>query len=342
MDWHIEIIDDRVKIGERFSLSFQRTLRLPDDGRTYPLPPTLGLFPVRRVADYSDRLPREWSQRGGVFFPMYQREAMWLAFDTTEWKPNAVKIGIGGIDALTGEDWQRGLHDDPQDYLVCPEQMWLDGINSGEGTIRQFVAMPLGMGYTVEGQLTGEEKFGGVQILVYDPMKGRFPDEAPPEQDYGLGSPGGPLAFSGPMGAPMADMAPLDAAQMDMGMGLGAGGQMQQKVYPDPYGLDTWDQDNYAALEVHILNSAQFQAVTGEAPPPTPVTAQTYNKHGLPWFELYDETQGDLAAAEKLAGVKTVRELDEERGDSPDAAEAETEIKPEQVRRINKKEGRSS
>lgn len=41
------------------------------------------------------------------------------------------------------------------------EQPWLDGIATGTGTIRQFVAMPLGLGYTVEGQLTEEEQFGG-------------------------------------------------------------------------------------------------------------------------------------------------------------------------------------
>lgn len=30
-------------------VSFHRTLRLPDDGRDYPLPPTLGRFPVARI-----------------------------------------------------------------------------------------------------------------------------------------------------------------------------------------------------------------------------------------------------------------------------------------------------
>ena len=54
--------------------------------------------------------------------------------------------------------------------LVVPEQPWLDGFNIGNGVIRQFVAMPLGMSYTVEGQLTREERFGGVQILVYPPI----------------------------------------------------------------------------------------------------------------------------------------------------------------------------
>ena len=32
--------------------------------------------------------------------------------------------------------------------------------------IRQFVAMPLGAGYTAEEQITGEAEHGGLQIVV--------------------------------------------------------------------------------------------------------------------------------------------------------------------------------
>lgn len=35
-----------IRIGQRFAVSFHRTLRIPDDGRTYPLPPGLGMFPL--------------------------------------------------------------------------------------------------------------------------------------------------------------------------------------------------------------------------------------------------------------------------------------------------------
>ena len=37
-----------------------------------------------------------------------------------------------------------------QNYCALPKQLWLDGINCGDGYVRQFVAMPLGKGYTVE------------------------------------------------------------------------------------------------------------------------------------------------------------------------------------------------
>ena len=53
---------------------------------------------------------------------------------------------------------------------MIPTQPWLDGYCVEKGVIRQFVAMPLGQGYSVEEQLSGKPEWGGVQILVY-PMK---------------------------------------------------------------------------------------------------------------------------------------------------------------------------
>src|SRR5512140_2012383 len=171
--------NDLVSFGDGFSLNFQRTLRIPDDGKNYPLPPGLGAFPVRQVEQYKTRVPASWAEHGGVFIPMYQREALWISFRARDWKPNAVKVAVGKINAVSGKPWSQQLDKGKEDYLVCPPQPWLDGINAGDGFIRQFVAMPLGMGYTVEGQVTGEERFGGIQIIVYEPKPGRFPDEAP-------------------------------------------------------------------------------------------------------------------------------------------------------------------
>ena len=38
------------------SVDIQRTLRIPDDGRDYPLPPGLGAFPLRHVDDFAHRI----------------------------------------------------------------------------------------------------------------------------------------------------------------------------------------------------------------------------------------------------------------------------------------------
>jgi hypothetical protein len=328
MAWDVRLVHNRIEIGERFALSFQRTLRIPDDGQSYPLPPTLGTFPLRWVSDFASRLPGEWSMPGqppALFIPMYQREALWLAFEAASWKPNAVKIGVGKINALTGQPWDETLHAEPQDYLVCPHQPWLDGINSAQGVIRQFVAMPLGAGYTVEGQLTGQEQVGGLQVLVFDPLPGLFPDQPPAPKPFDF-LPGGP------------DSSPLRLASQEQpasGMGLGAGGQITQKIYPDPYGLPAWDQSQAGRVSVFILNSQQFQAVTGEPPPPTPVNAKTYTEAGFPWFALYDEQKGDLPASQTLAGLQSVQAIDKAAGVSSGEAESSISIEDSQVKGID-------
>jgi len=296
--------DDRVHVGDRFSVSFQRTLRIPDDGTEYPLPPGLGTFPLRRIDDLGDRVPAEWRERGGIILPMYQREAMWLCFHAPSWKPRALKVGVGKVCAITGRPWSEALHREPQDYVVAPLQPWLDGIAAGTGFIRQFVAMPLGLGYTVEGQVTGEERHGGLQLKVFEPRAGRFPDEPPLLERV--------LRCAVPMSCACAGAAPAPAAPRRCAgaMGLAAGGRMRQKVYPDPHGVDTWDPDHTARVFVHLVNSELWRELTGEKPPRTPVTAKEYARHGLPWFDLYDEHLGTVAPQDALAKVKSVKDLD--------------------------------
>jgi hypothetical protein len=306
---------DRLHIGQRFSVSFQRTLRLPDDGRVYPLPPGLGPLPMRPAADFGDRAPKAWRERGGFLVPLHQREALWLQFEAAAWKPNAVQVAIGGIDALTGEPWGNGLRAAPQNYLVCPDQPWLDGINSGEGTVRQFVAVDLGAAETVEEQLTGASELGGLQLRVYEPNPGRFPDEPPAGGFRRLES----------------GMAGLGEPGESPGMGLAAGGAMSQRIYPDLHGIETWDQHTYGVAFLFLVNSRQYQAITGEQPPPTPITARTYAEHGLPWFRLYDEARGDLPPAEQLREIRSLRELDSERGAAPGPDDESVSVDPDQV-----------
>ena len=175
----IELRNDRlvfsfpeVHPGARFAVGFQRTLRIPDDGREYPLPAGLGWFPLRHVDDHADTVPASWLARGGVILPMHQTEALWLSFDADY--PMAVKVAAGRINAVSGKEWSTPLHGPKnpppgyraraahhQDYLVLPEQPWLDGFNVATGQIRQFVAMPLGGGHTAEEQITGRAEVGG-------------------------------------------------------------------------------------------------------------------------------------------------------------------------------------
>ena len=43
----------------------------------------------------------------------------------------AVEVAAGKIDALTGANWSNEISEQPQDYLVVPEQPWLDGFCVG-------------------------------------------------------------------------------------------------------------------------------------------------------------------------------------------------------------------
>lgn len=301
--------ENSIQIGDRFSVRFLRTLRVPEDNKVYPLPPGLGEFSLHRVEDYVEKVPQDWLAKGGVFIPLYQREALWIGFEAERWKPNAVKVGVGNVNAITGASWNETLHNDPQDYLVCPLQPWLDGINTAEGIVRQFVATSLGRSDTIESQVTGSE-IGGIQIQVFEPRPGIFPDTPPPRKL--------PAVFQ------------TESVSKDGVMALGAGGAIKQKIYPDPYGLEAWDQKNFGLVWVHILNSKQYEEVTGLKAPATPIDAQTYTQHGFPWFELYDEDLGGLPASRRLAGVKSLREKQVERGKGH-SVDVAVEISPHQV-----------
>lgn len=329
----VSVIDDRLHIGN-VAITFHRTLRIPDDGRHYYLPPSLGAFPLRRVQDHHERVPASWREHGGVLLPMFQREAMWLGFHAAPWRPNALKVAVGKVNALSGKPWSeqlvRGVRGDhEQDYMVLPDQPWLDGINAGDGFIKQFCAMPLGMGYTVEGQVTGKEEFGGLQLCVFEPKAGKFPDTPPAirrgnESIYAVDA--GYAASAAPA-APLARSAELPQASFaGQEMGLAAGGRMKQSIYPDPHGIDTWDQSNYARVYVHLVNSQMWTAITGEPMPSTPVTAQAYAEHNLPWFDLYDEHKGDIASSKTLKGVKSVKEMDAEKGFAPQQDDSSVDV----------------
>lgn len=280
-------------------VNFQRTLRIPDDHREYPLPPGLGRFPLDHVDDHAGRVPERWLQHGGVLLPMYQAEAMWIAFEAREY-PFAVKVAAGKVNAVTGGAWDRELHALPQDYVVTPRQPWLDGFAVKKGVIRQFVAMPLGRGYTAEEQLTGEAEHGGLQICVY-PMKAAVYERLRRPRMHSIN----------------ASMVDACCAEIRSEMGLAPGGLMRQEVYDDPHGLKAWETAASGRCFVHIVNSAEYERITGRKPPTKPPTAEAYTRAGLPWFSYYDETARALDGAPSLAGLDSVAALGWKKGEQP-------------------------
>ena len=291
-------------------IEFQRTLRIPDDGRTYPLPPSLGRFPLRHVDDFADRVPQEWLQRGGVLMPMYQAEALWMNFEGEY--PFALKIAAGKVNAVSGGSWQDGLQRRPQDYVVIPGQPWLDGFAVAKGVIRQFVAMPLGAGYTVEEQLSGKAEFGGMQFQAI-PMKARkyYESEVLPELPTRLAQVVQRVTFKDLMSD--AVMAGCASASL----GLGAGGKMRQEIYKDPHAAEDWDLEHSSRCFLHLCDALLWREITGENPPQTPLTAMEYQRAGLPWFDFYRDDLAVLEGSKTLASIKSVNTLSQEKNGHP-------------------------
>ena len=210
----------------------------------------------------------------------------------------AVQVGTGKICALTGEAWTDGLRRDPeQNYVVVPEQPWLDGYAVAKGQVRQFVAMPLGQGYTVEEQRTGKGEWGGIQLQAFPLRKEMMP-----------------------LGRRLFDLAVEDAVSCMVcspSMGLAPGGRITQEIYEDERPLLHWDQLFGSRVFVHLLNSLDWARVTGEAAPSTPVTREAYREAGIPWFDHYREDLSAVPGGSGLKRIKSLGQMGELDGDGP-------------------------
>lgn len=310
-----------MRIG-KLEVVFHRTVRVADGRVPSNLPPNLGTMNVYKVADYRDRCPKEWDE-GAFFVALHDTEALWISFRSSV-LPVAVLVGAGGINALTGEKLGTKLEKDS--YLVTPPQPWLDGWKSDDGCVYQFVATPYkkGEGVTVAEQLIGaESKTGAIGLAVFEPKDIRtLKPVSKPIEGYG-DSPTdtdfewtdllksklySPVADASMPGKPMA-ATPSDkvAAFRDFGqklseMGIGRGGRIHQKIYPDPYGIEVWQDAPVAAVAVYVVNAQSFEEITGEKIP-VPVGHETYE--GL-WYGLKDQQEADVTGTSKFTGLKSV------------------------------------
>ena len=363
---------NRIRVGRHTHISFNRTLRIPEDGKTYPLPAGFGRLPILRVEDYAERVPAKWLEEGGLIIPLYQREALFLEFEGVEWRPTIAKVAVGRVNAVSGKDYDLSVRPHRQDYIVIPEQHWLDGINSGDGSVRQFVAMPLGEGYTIEAQITDEEKHGGCQIAVFDPKPGRFSDVDPDlraaaECNRMLRAAAlrlqdtkrkdaEPALFSQDIGGAIRSMDPTLLRSQDTAdlpalaaaprapavteMGIAAGGRIKQQIIEDTYGAESWNQAALREVIIHIVNSAVFKELTGQEPPPTPVTLEQYKKYGIPWYSDYDEQIPKVAPSGLLRRMLSISQIDQKRGKNLRETRQTVEVKPDQILRIRTPDNR--
>lgn len=111
---------------------------------------------------------------------------MWINFKAIV--PFAVKIYAGPVDAeqvnaISGlprscRDMVHQRGDLIQDYAVAGDtwstdhQRWIDNIASLGGHARQFVATPGELGFTVQHEITDDERFAGIsfEIVPFKPM----------------------------------------------------------------------------------------------------------------------------------------------------------------------------
>ncbi len=358
----------------RCEIRIIRTLRIPDTDRVYDLPPDLGRFPVRHIEDFRERLPAKIVERGGVCLPLYMSEAAWIRFAVPVVPehhapyPFAVKVGAGKRSAITGRAWASGLV--PGDYVWLPKQPWIDGFVTEGGIVKQFVAMPLGMGTTVEEQLTGAAEFGGIQLEVFPMIRNEFetrypkwplrwlrtsttnssgvismpehrlpwwalPVDEDPCRDFDF-SPQVTCSTqeSGALSATVLRGTKVARSVVVQSMGMAAGGKMRQEIFADPHGTHVWDLHSKSRCFVHLFNSLAWRSLTGKDPPTAPRTAADYARHNLPWFSHYDEGPV-LGGTTELAKVKSLGELQEEMGQPllPENEDIEPPPKKPQVSR---------
>ncbi len=159
------------KPRNKLSIMFNRTLRVPEDGKVYDCPNHMGQFPLVPVALFSDRLPLEQVRKGGLLLPLYQREAMFISFEKKDSLPLdfAIRVLAGGINVFTGLSYTNPssiCKDGDRCYIKASNQDRIDGFMTSDGLSKQFVAMPLGAGYTTEQKITGTEFIGGFQLQI--------------------------------------------------------------------------------------------------------------------------------------------------------------------------------
>ncbi|KAK4139151.1 uncharacterized protein C8A04DRAFT_33378 [Dichotomopilus funicola] len=194
-------------------ISFQRTIRIPEDSKDYDLPPGLGRVPLFNIHPFSGMLPPEMVAQGGLFMPMYQFEAVWIQFQyksELDRKKFVIRPFLGGVNGISGEasvgnmgSVLRRPNTPKQDYIVLPEQRWLDGVATRPGIVKQFVATAMvppqrgppreqrvscgtgrvklhgksrrddtdeetqgPIGASIEWQVTGGDEVGGLQLQI--------------------------------------------------------------------------------------------------------------------------------------------------------------------------------
>lgn len=178
-----------IHVNDSLAISFHRTVRIPDDGGSYPAPNSLGVLPIVCVTQIGEKLPSDAVEKGGLIVPLFEMEALKINFHvygpyprcyTLQDAKYAVRIFTGGVNGLSGEPVKANMATvlkrlngikRSQDYLYLrggdkPAQQWLDGVSVAPNIVRQFVAVPHLSSSSIEQQVMGSGAVGGIQLEI--------------------------------------------------------------------------------------------------------------------------------------------------------------------------------
>jgi hypothetical protein len=91
-------------------------------------------------------------------------------------------------------------------------------------------------------------------------------------------------------------------------MNLAGGGLIRQSVFKEPQPWK-WDTQRKRILNIQILNSVAFEAVTEQSQLPSPITSEIYRENGIPFFSYMEENA--LILSSKASAIKSVAAVDE-------------------------------
>jgi len=94
-------------------------------------------------------------------------------------------------------------------------------------------------------------------------------------------------------------------------MGIAAGGKMKQNIYADDEGnVGRYNVKKATRVFVNLANGNMWRRITGKELPESPLNPQIYKNYGYPWFSLYDDGMDDVNASAELAGVKSIKAIE--------------------------------
>ena len=275
------------------NIDFQRTLRIPEDGHQYLIPAGLGKFPLRFT---------EHSELGAnglptILVPMLQCEALWLNF-TSEMSngislPVALKVSVGQTNAITGLRLSDGLCQRPQNYLIVPEQRWLDGYNSGNDTVRQFLPSALRTGYGVDEQAGTKSQALMVLIEAFTLTRKHYENFVEEHARKATPDIAGLLKRHGHG---------VNRAELGFSMGT----SICLEIFDDKFGVDVWDLNTRKVCLVELANSQEWVFITKEEPPQSPVSARHYREASLKWSDYFEDDRKAIECAKNLGEIQCV------------------------------------